>query len=166
MRTASSTLRMASSPATKAKAPGNAAEFQVLHFHNARPQRLGVFFVAPPVPPLLKTRHLRVQLFFFGRSRFGTHDPVAAFPLGAVECGIGGLDQSFRRCAVQRKSRYADRDGDHGERLALMQNRQLAQLAPDSFGSGLRGFEVGGGKNDDELLASEAANKILGANAL
>ncbi len=61
------------------------------------------------------------------------------------------------------KLRDANGDGDPSQRLALVQNRQLAQFGADALGAGLTHFQIRLRENDQKFLTAEAANDVLGA---
>ena len=112
------------------------------------------------------------EFCFGGKNRFydqmgSRHGyPVSAFPLRAVQCGVGGLEQFLLGSTMLRKFCDAYGHGDRSERLALVHHRQLAQFGPDSFRAGLSCFQVSDWEDDDEFFAAEAAHNVLGANTL
>jgi hypothetical protein len=96
--------------------------------------------------------------------RYRHHHPVSAFPFCAVERRIGGFKQFLGGVAVLRKFCHTNRHCDHSERLSLMHHRQLTQSGANALGARLSYFQVRDREDDDELLAAEAADNVLGAN--
>ena len=95
----------------------------------------------------------------------GDHDPVAAFPLGTIKRGIGGLEQiAFARPMIW-ESGHSDGSGDESKRLAIVHDYEVTEFRSDALGAGLGRAQIGSRQNDDELFPAIAADKILSANA-
>ena len=74
----------------------------------------------------------------------GDHDPVAAFPLGTIKRGIGGLQQiAFARPMIW-ESGHSDGSGNESKRLAIVHDYELAQFRSDALGTGLGRAQIGG----------------------
>src|SRR5690349_2865551 len=99
-----------------------------------------------------------------GKNGISHSEAVPAFPFGAIEGGISGLEQILFVGAMMRHCSHADRSCDKAKRAAIVHDNQFPKCCANALGAGFGSMQIGGRQDHDELFAAIAADEILGAN--
>ena len=95
----------------------------------------------------------------------GNGNAVAPFALGAVEGSVGGFEQNIAGRPVLGQGGDSHGNSNDANGLSVMKDGKLANFRANAFRAGLRRLDVGHGEQDDEFLATKAADDIFGSNA-